>query len=352
MIRKRRGRRRVPGWLTVILLSTWTIPSASLSQDLSRVEEEGGKVHAAIRRSVPRVVKVIGASGIRNVLGKASGTIVSAEGHILTLDGVMLKTANLRVVLSDGRILKGKVLRRDKERSIALVKVDPEEPLPYFPPEDAGPPRVGQWVLSVANPFQIAEGDEWPSVNLGIVSAVTRLDLRLGLHDFPYSGDVIVTDATNNPGGFGGALVDIQGRLIGINGRCVESKETNTQISYAVPIGDLIPLIQGTAADGGDEGQAVVPGRHGIRLFDLGTRKSPPAYVATVEEGSPAARAGLRRDDLIIRCAAAPVRSCKEFQEIMARLGPGEEVAITFKRGKKIAQAVIRLEGPPEEEGR
>ncbi|MCZ6688954.1 MAG: trypsin-like peptidase domain-containing protein [Planctomycetota bacterium] len=334
------GRRRVAVSTLVLALMAW---SPTVAQEPSG-REERGKVHSAIEKAIPRVVKIVGASGIRNIPGNASGTIISRDGHILTIDSVLLKTDRLRVVLSDGRTLKAKILRRDKYRSIALLKVDAGEPLPFFPPENPGPLRVGQWVLSVANPFNLAQGDEWPSVNLGIVSAVTRLDLRLGVNDFPYRGKVIVTDANNNPGGFGGALLDLEGRLIGINGKIVESKETNTQISYAVPIQTLIPLIDGSIILRKDETEEKVAGFHGIRLFDLGTRKSPPAYLRAVAKESPAARAGLRRDDLIIRCQQTPVRNCKDFYEVAGQFGPGEEIAITFKRKEEIHQVVITLE--------
>ena len=336
--------RRVPVHSLAFFLVAASLAAPAFGQGGPVKEDRRGPVYDAIRTALPRVVKIIGASGIRNVQGTASGTIVSPRGHIVTLDGVLLKTENLRVILSDGRTLKAKLLRRDRERSMALLKIEAKERLPYFPPVDHGTPRVGQWVLSVANPFDIAQGEEPSSVSLGIVSAITRLDLRLGVHDFPYSGNVIVTDANNNPGGFGGALVDLEGRLLGINGRIVESKDTNTQISYAVPLGDLKPLISGSILLDEGEAKTPAPGRHGIRLFDLGTRRSPPAYVDAVERDSPAARAGLRKGDLIIRCKQTTVRTCKEFREVMARLGPGEEVPVTFKRKEQILDVVIRLE--------
>jgi serine protease Do len=139
--------------------------------------------------------------------------------------------------------------------------------------------------------------------------------------------------------------------LIGINGRIVESKDTNTQISYAVPIEDLLPLIDGSLLLQEEEEQTVVPGRHGILLFDPGGRRSPPAYIDRIERDSPAARAGLRKGDLIIRCGQSTVRTCQEFREMMWELAPGEEVTLVAKRGEKVLSVTLRLDDPEGKEG-
>jgi serine protease Do len=113
-------------------------------------------IHDVIEDTVPKVVKIFGASGFKNLPGYASGVIVSPEGHILTVRSVMLQARDLRVVLWDGRVFTAEVLRSDRQKGISLLKIDAGGPLPHFDPEDPGPLRVGQWVLSIANAFKLA----------------------------------------------------------------------------------------------------------------------------------------------------------------------------------------------------
>ena len=333
-----------------LILAGWSLSARPAGAAGQAGDDGEGRVQRVTRETVPRVVKIFGASGFAKLPGYSSGVLISPDGRILTQKSVLLGARKLQVVLWDGRVFPGKVLRSDPERQVSLIKIDVPggEELPHFDMADPGPLRIGQWVLSVGNAYKLAHGDEWPSANLGIVSAITRLDLRLGLGDFEYDGDVIITDASNNPGSFGGALVDLRGRLVGINGRIVESKATNTQISYAIPIGDLVPLVDGTIILEKKAREAArVPGRHGIRLFDPRWRKSTEAYIERVAIGSPAGRAKLRKNDLVIQIDQTRVRSCDEFHEIMGRYGPGDSVVITVERSGEVVQATLVLAAPP-----
>jgi S1-C subfamily serine protease len=187
------------------------------------------------------------------------------------------------------------------------------------------------------------------SATFGVLVAKAKTGLRYRLQDVDYDGELWITDATNNPGHGGGGLFTLDGRWVGLNARLAQSRETNTDISAAIPVADLVPYIerwtQGKVAAPAVDGAPKAPPFHGIVLFDHGQgRTSPPAYVEKVLPDSPAARAGLRGDDLIVRLDEQTVRTCRQFHEAMARRAAGESVALTYKRGQQVARVDLKLE--------
>jgi serine protease Do len=128
--------------------------------------------------------------------------------------------------------------------------------------------------------------------------------------------------------------------------RLLESKETNTMLSAAIPSRDLLPYldeyIHGKAQP--ETAREIHPVYTGIVLFQQAGRESPPAYVDRVIAGSPAARAGLRPDDLVVRIDDYSIRSCKEFREILTKYAPGQTAQLTYKRGTKIVQTPLQFE--------
>jgi S1-C subfamily serine protease len=186
--------------------------------------------------------------------------------------------------------------------------------------------------------------------------------MRAGLsrESFDYEGDVILHDAMNNPGVYGGPLVNLAGEVIGISGTLVESRETNVQLHYAVPIDDLKPFLadtiarpdagkvysgaNGEAAGAGEERE---PGFHGITVLRAGINVATPAYVDRVAPDSPAARAGVRADDLILKIDRMSVKSWKAFDRMMDRYVAGETAQLTIKRGDEVLVIPIKLEAKP-----
>lgn len=308
-------------------------------------------LESVIDTAMPSVVKVHGASGLATIDPYASGVVVSDQGHILTLDLVMLQRDKTRVVLADGSIHEAKLLPPEVKLGVRLLQIDVSEletPLvPLVPVEDL--PANGTFVVSIGNCFRLAEFSEKLSATFGVVTAKARTSLRYNLSDVDYEGELLLTDAPNNPGHFGGALLTLDGKWLGINTRMVESTETNTQISAAIPTRDVRAYLA-RWVDGKTEPEveevAKVPGEHGIRLFDEGGRRSPPAYIERVRRRSPAAKAKLRPDDLIVRIGRHSVRSCVEFHKVMGEFGPGEEVEITYKRGAEVHRVTIKLAEP------
>ena len=186
------------------------------------------------------------------------------------------------------------------------------------------------------------------SATFGLVVGRARTGLRYRLSDVDYDGELILTDAPNNPGHFGGGLFTLRGEWIGLNARIVESTETNTVISAAIPAPDLVPYLErwvlGVRDATPDVEEEPVPVFHGILLFDMGGRSSPPAYIDRVLPGSPAAKIGLRPDDMIVRLDRKTIRTCEEFRQVLTSYRPGQSMEITYKRGTVIKRETLVLE--------
>jgi len=315
--------------------------------------EPRSPIEKLISDKLPSLVKIHGASGLSTIDAFATGVIVSEQGHILTLDLIMIQKDQTRVVLHDGSVYRAKLYPSDRKLGVRLLKVDAGEKklTPLVPSERTDWPH-GTFVVSLGNCFRLAEFSEKISATFGVVTARTRTGLRYRMSDVDYDGELLITDAPNNPGHYGGGLFSLQGDWIGLNTRIMESKETNTQISAAIPARDVVAyvdrMVKGVVAP--PEVAEEEPRRevyHGIRLFDHGGRQSPPAYVERVSRSSPARETGLRPDDLIVRLDDYSVRSCAEFRRVMRHFEPGQVVEVTFKRGTRVLRKPMKLEEAP-----
>jgi serine protease Do len=305
-----------------------------------------------IDKALPAVVKIYGAGAGSRVAHFGTGVLVSAEGHILTLYSAML-TEDLasgiqpKVVLADGREFKARVHFRSRALEAAMIKIEAAG-LPYLTPADSDKVRPGHWMVMIGNAFNLAGGNESPSVNLGVLSAVVdKLDasVRIGAGDYRYQGRAFITDANNNPGSYGGPMLTIAGEWVGLTGRIVASNLTNTQINYGVPINDLKEFLAAGLArktpapdsdfkpSGKPAVRPVVAGYHGIHLFADGGQLAKP-FVDRLERRSPAREAGLRADDLIVYVDATLVQTVEQFRTAMSRLPAGADVVLTVERGR------------------
>ena len=232
----------------------------------------------AVAYAQKRTVKIYGA-GIGRSPAYATGILVSSTGDVLTGNGVYLSAENLRVTLPDGNTYPAQVVRRSQNVQVALLKIEATTPDFFEIPEKPAAGK-GDWILAVSNAFKVADGSEPLSVNIGVLSLRTQLDARRGVNDFPYEGDVYLYDAiTSNPGAAGGAVVSSEGKLVGMVGRVIEGKTTNTRLNYAVPADMLKKFIAGDDA-APMVTQNVSPGAKGelgIRLFKVGVVRSRPS---------------------------------------------------------------------------
>lgn len=306
------------------------------------------RLEKTIDSLLPAIVKVHGASGLATVQPYGTGVLVSEQGHVLALDQVMIQEGQTSVVLHDGSVHQAELLPADDRLGVRMLKIEAGRKLPFLTPGLQATPKPGTLVVSLGNCFRLAEFSEKVSAMSGVIVAKSRTGLRYGLQDVDYDGELWITDAMNNPGHGGGGLFTLDGAWIGLMAKLTTSRETNTDISAAIPVADLLPYIERwtlgkVAAPAAEKPAGEV--FHGIKLFDHGGgQTSPPAYVEKVAPGSPAALAGLKTDDLIVHVGDYSVRTCRQFGEAMAKLAPGQKVTLTYKRGTKVNKVDLTLE--------
>lgn len=352
--------------VAMILLTT--LPIAPLSAQ---------SFDAAIDHALDRSVKLYGLGAGREA-GYGSGIFVSADGDILTVLSLLIDARRIKVVTRDGTEYQAQVVRRDPQRQLALLRitglfadppsssvppVDPASisvgPFPFFDLDSIPVSRIGETVLAIGNPFRIAEGRETMSVSRGVLSARIPLDATRRTADFPYRGDVLAIDAiTSNPGFPGGALVNAEGRLLGMIGREVSLTRTHTHLNYAMPAEVLAAFLhesrqppEAEAASG--RATTVEPARPvdlGLRLARTGYRKQL-AFVDRVVPGSPAAAAGVRVDDLILVINGRQVTDISVYDTVLPTLRPGEIIELVLRRDKQIISVQLTVpataETPP-----
>lgn len=317
---------------------------ALLDEEPRIVPDQPRPFRDAASRAQQRTVKIYG-RGIGREKGYATGTIVSPDGLILTAHGVFLASPELRVVLPDGSLHYATVLRRHEGLQVALLKIDTPTP-DYFKVSEDTRAKIGDWVLAVSNAFKVAEGTEPLSANLGIVSMRAELDTKKRAADFDVEGEVLIVDAiTSNPGAGGGALIDLDGRFVGLIGKILEAETTNTRLNYAVPADLLAAFVEGrtVVTDTGDETLAPQGDPElGIRVLTLAGRRAP-AYIDRVLPDSPAAKAGLKKDDLVLAIDDAWVRNIREYQSVVGDLKPGQKITMSVKRDREILAVTLTV---------
>ena len=293
-----------------------------------------------IQQAQQRMVKVLGA-GVANVEGYASGTIVSPDGLILSMQGVFLDGRQVQVTLPDGTLHPATVLRRDRQLQLSLLKIEAETPA-YFPlgEEDYG--QQGDWVIAVSNAYKVADKDEQLSVMMGIISLRTSIDAKLNQRDTAYSGPMVLVDAiTSNPGAAGGAVVDKEGHLVGLIGKIINSSETNTRLNYAVPRSRLFQFVQGdTATEIAEQPMSREVLDLGIKIFQLSGRNAPP-YVDKVIRDGLAAKAGIKPDDLIVSINGTKLATVRDFLDAKDQIYNDQPVVIVATRGPAVKRFVV-----------
>ena len=293
----------------------------------------------AIELAQARTVRIYGAR-IGREPGYGSGILISADGTILAATGTYLLAESIRVTLPSGESLEAKLLKKNEEQQLALLKIDRATP-EFFEVEKTPVGVTGDWILAVSNCFKVAEGDEPLSVGLGVISARTRLDLKRGVNEFNYPEEVLLFDAiTSNPGSQGGAMVTADGKLAGMVGKVLESKLTGTRLNYAVPCDVLHKFIVGEQTPAVVQTPATPRGDIGIRFLGLGANRDP-AYVDRVVSNSPAAQAGILPDDLIVSVNGAAMRTAAEAKKILPTSPKEEPLRLVIKRKDKLLEITI-----------
>jgi serine protease Do len=320
---------------------------------------------ATIANTLPKVVKIFGAGGAKNLYSYGTGFIVSPQGHIVTVWSHVLDSDTVAVVLNDGRRFEGKVVGAEPPLDLAVLKIEAEG-LPFFDLTATSGGSPGARVLGFSNAFKVATGDESVSVIHGVIAAKTTLAARRGAFDAPYTGPVYIVDAvTNNAGAAGGVLTTWDGRLIGMIGKELRNNQTNTWLNYVMPITEIQPtveqIITGQFAptrrnDDEEDDENSLRIRKKPRRYeavDMGIVTIPdvvartPAYIDRVLPGSLAEAAGLQTNDLILFVGENLVQSCQMLREELGRVESGDQVKIVVRRDDKLV--TVRITAPKKE---
>lgn len=301
-----------------------------------------------------KVVKLYGAGGLRGLEAYQTGLLISGEGHVLTVWSYVLDSDEVTVVLDDGRRYSAGHVAADPITEIAVLQFKPDgDTLPFFNLSQAVAAEPGQRVLAFSNLFGIAVGNEPVSVLHGVVSAVAPLDARSGAFVTHYHGDVYVLDAVaNNPGAAGGALTDSQGRLLGMLGKELRSGLTGTWLNYALPVSAFAPAVEDILAGRFTPPELSEVDRpdNPLTLAALGIVLVPdvvlrtPPYIDRVVPNSPAGRAGLRPDDLLVMVDAQVAASCRDAVQLIGRLESDATARIAVLRGDEFLEVTLSTE--------
>ncbi len=307
---------------------------------VSDTDEKRNFLSVVVERAQPRMVKVYGAAAGR-VEGYATGIIVSNDGQVLTTQGVFLDGSQIRVITSDGISHQASILRRDRQHQLALLQISAPTP-DYFDIRESDVGRQGDWVIAICNAFKVADKQEPLSATLGVISLRTSMEARLNARDVAYQGDLVLIDQiTSNPGAAGGAVLTTDGQLVGVIGKIINSSETNTRLNYAIPNSILAAfLAERLDQPAGAEPEPKRAVQLGIRIFSHGGRNSP-AYIDRVQRGSPAFKARLKPDDLLISIAGEKIGNVREYQAALKKLKPDQETIIVVKRGAELKRVTI-----------
>lgn len=274
--------------------------------------------------------------------GVGSGFLISGDGYILTNNHVVAGSSDIFVTLHDGKEYKAEIVGTDERTDLALVKIEAKglKPLPIGESRSL---RKGQWVLAIGSPFGLES-----TVTAGIVSAINR-----------ETGDYlpfIQTDVAVNPGNSGGPLIDLSGRVVGVNSQIVSRSGGFMGISLAIPIDEAMQVVEQLKEHG-----KVTRGRIGVQIGNvsedvakaIGLPKAMGAMVSNVERGSPADKAGVRSGDVITAFNGKEITHMSDLPRLVGNTKPGTRAPMqVWRKGKNVALNVVVGEMPGTEDSR
>lgn len=322
--------------VSLVWLHSWPVQAQTIRETIEAVQ--------------PKVVKIFGAGGPKNLAAYGTGFFVSPQGHIATVWSHLLDADLVIVVLHDGRRFTAKVQGAEPQLALAVLKLNQADghEFPYFDLNEAVTASTGARVLGFSNMFNVAAGDEPVSVIHGVLAARTTLEARRGVFESPYSGPVYVVDAvTNNSGAAGGVLTTRDGRLLGMIGSELRNAKSNTWFNHAIPVTELRESIQQIISgqftprrDASEDDPSAQPRRY--KPADFGFWLVPdvvdrtPAFVDSVQPNSAAAKVGLKPDDLVLFVNEELIQTCRALHDAIGRLEPGDRLRLVVRRGTEL----------------
>ncbi len=269
-----------------------------------------------------------------------SGVIINSNGYIVTNNHVIEDASEIEVNLHDKRVYTARLIGTDPNTDLAVLKIN-DNNLAYIPYGNSDRIKVGEWVMAVGNPFSLSS-----TVTTGIVSAKAR-NMEILKESFAVES-FIQTDAAVNPGNSGGALVNLQGQLIGVNTAIASPTGYFAGYSFAVPVN----IVKKVVADIIEFGE-VKRGFLGVAIReidtnladDIGLSSLEGVYIERVNNNSAASDAGIVQGDIITEIAGTKVSSTPALQEQVSLYRPGDRIAVTIKRNNRPKTITVKLKG-------
>ncbi|WP_338769533.1 Do family serine endopeptidase [Massilia sp. METH4] len=269
----------------------------------------------------------------QNSLG--SGVIVSPDGYILTNYHVVEAADEIEVVLADGRKSSAKLVGTDPETDLAVIKIELKQ-LPAIILGNVDSAKVGDVVLAIGNPFGVGQ-----TVTMGIISALGRNNLHINHFE-----NFIQTDAAINFGNSGGALIDTNGNLLGINSAIYSQTGGSVGIGFAIPVSTAKTVMESIIKSGhvvrgwiGVESQEITP----ELAESFGLQRESGAIIAGVVRNGPADKAGMKPGDILLSVDGKPVRDTNEMLNLIAQLQPGGKATMRVLRKNREADLAITV---------
>ena len=278
-----------------------------------------------------------GSTKERAQVGSGSGVIISPDGYIVTNNHVIANTSQLQITLNNNKSYQAQLIGSDPTTDIALLKVDTDDELPYLAFGDSDDTHIGEWVLAVGNPFNLTS-----TVTAGIISAKARDLSRMDGKNQSF----IQTDAAVNPGNSGGALVNINGDLIGINTAITSQTGSYVGYSFAVPSNIAKKIINDLLEFGMvQEGILGVQGKelNSVTSEQLGVTDTEGFYIESVDEGSGAQMAGVKKGDIIKKIDNIKISKFSNLSGYLKSKRPEESVNLFIKRADATQNLKVKL---------
>ena len=333
-----RGRRTgwVPVWLAVCLVAGSAVAQDRPVADLETREEQAFKeASAVVAPAVVRIQTVGGLDRVGRVLtgtAATTGVVVSPDGYVISSAfNFVSRPASVLVTLSDGRRFPAKIVANDRAKMVTLLKIEAAGlAVPKMAPRDGF--RVGQWAIAMGRTYE----SPLPNLSVGIISALNRI-----------WGRALQTDAKISPANYGGPLVDIQGRVIGVlvplsqrqAGRTAGVEWYDSGIGFAIPMADILATLPRLKS-----GKDLLPGLMGITL-KAGDVYASAAVIDRVRFNSPAEKSGLQPGDVIASVDGQVIKRLVQVRHALGNKYAGETITVLVKRGEKSVEQKIELTG-------
>ena len=321
------------------------MPIAGIDTSIDLTQAAEKSVHAVVhvknttesRQPRSMMDLFLGGGVPRAMIGTGSGVIISPDGYIISNNHVIEHATALEVTLNDNRSYRAELVGSDAKTDIALLKINADTPLPYIPFADSDQVKIGQWVLAVGNPFNLTS-----TVTAGIISAKAR-----DLNEFDNQPQSFLqTDAAVNRGNSGGALVNVNGELVGINTAITSETGSYVGYSFAVPSNTARKVIE-DLLEYGDVQQGILGIQGGSldskRAAVYGINETQGVYIAGIEPGSGAQEAGLKKGDIIQEFDGQKIVKFSDLTGLLTAKRPNDLVTLKVLRNEQQIKVQVVL---------